>query len=224
MRILLIEDSSRLQEVLAVGFKRAGIALDVIGDGAAGLSRALNNPYDVVILDLMLPGLDGLSVLRRLREEGSDVHVLILTARGELEDRVRGLQLGADDYLPKPFEFEELVARVQALARRKYQNKSTCIDLGEIVVDTSARQVLCNGSEVRLTKREYALLEYLVYRRDKPVTRIEIEDHLYGGENLPMSNAVDSAVCNLRAKLGKHTEHKWIQTRHGVGYVLDTPA
>lgn len=224
MRVLLVEDSPRLQGALTVGFKRAGIALDVEGDGQQGLSRAMNNPYDVLILDLMLPSMDGLTVLRRLRQAGSDVHVLILTARGEVEDRVLGLQLGADDYLAKPFEFDELVARVQALARRKYHNKSTVIELGELTIDTSTRQVHCHENEVKLTKREYGLLEYLVYRRGVPVSRIDIEDHLYGGENLPMSNAVDSAVCTLRSKLSKYTEQQLIRTRHGFGYVLEAEA
>jgi len=224
MRVLLIEDSPRLQEALVVGFKRAGIALDVVGDGREGLTRARKDPYDVILLDLMLPSLDGLSILRQLRDEGSDVHVLILTARGDVEDRVRGLELGADDYLAKPFEFDELVARVRALARRKYQAKCPAIDLGEVQIDTSARRVTCQGEEVRLTKREYALLEYLVYRRGRPVSRIDIEDHLYGGENLPMSNAVDSAVCSLRAKLARYTERKLIHTRHGIGYVLEPEA
>ena len=128
--------------------------------------------------------------------------------------------MGADDYLVKPFAFEELVARVQALTRRKYQSKKACIDLGDVTIDTSLRRVLCNGGVVQLTPREYALLEYLAYRRGEPVSRIEIEDHIYGGEHLPMSNAVDSAICILRAKLGEHTSEKLIHTRHGFGYVL----
>ena len=221
MRVLLVEDSIRLQEALIEGFKRTGIALDVVGDGGSGLSRVLKNPYDVVVLDLMLPVLDGLSVLRKIREEGSEIHVLILTAKDSVEDRVRGLQMGADDYLVKPFEFDELVARVQALTRRKYNEKNTRIDLGEVSIDTSARRVYCAGEPVTLTHREYALLEYLAYRRGATVSRIEIEDHLYGGRDLPMSNAVDSAICMLRAKLGKCSGQKLIHTMRGFGYMLD---
>ncbi len=224
MRVLLVEDSLRLQDALSEGFKRVGVALDVVGDGKLGLSRALRDPYDVIILDLMLPGLDGLSVLKEIRAAGSDVHVLILTARDAVSDRVRGLQSGADDYLPKPFQFEELVARVQALARRKYRVKSTALELGDVRVDLAARAVWCNEQEVSLTKREFALLEYLSYRQGQPVSRIEIEDHLYGEHNLPMSNAVDSAICTLRAKLAKHSASKLIHTKHGVGYVLDPQA
>ncbi len=221
MRALLVEDSVRLQEAIAVGFKRAGIALDVVGDGREGLSRALKNPYDVVVLDLMLPGLDGLTVLQRLREEQIDVHVLILTARGDVDDRIRGLQLGADDYLPKPFEFEELVARVRALTRRRYESKAPALEVGTLWIDTVTREVRVAGAAVRLTQREYSLLEYLAYRQGTTVSRIEIEDHIYGGEHLPMSNAIDSAICTLRAKLSKHTESKLIHTRHGFGYVLE---
>lgn len=221
MRVLLIEDSSVLQEALSKGFHRRGVALDVVGDGAEGLSLARNNPYDVLILDLMLPGLDGMSLLRELRGAGSDLHVLILTARDSVDDRVAGLQAGADDYLVKPFEFEELFARVQALARRKYRHKDPAIVIGPLRMDTAARAVTRDGESVDLTHREYALLEYLAYRSGEAVSRIDIEDHLYGTTNLPASNAVDVAVCSLRSKLARHGVHDLIHTRRGVGYILD---
>ncbi len=221
MRVLLIEDSQVLQEALSKGFSRQGVALDIVGDGAQGLSLARNNPYDVLILDLMLPGLDGMSILRALRESGSDLHILILTARDSVDDRVAGLQTGADDYLVKPFEFEELFARVQALARRKYRRKDPAITIGPLRMDTAARDVTLDGESIDLTHREYELLEYLAYRSGEAVSRIDIEDHLYGTTNLPASNAVDVAVCSLRSKLARYGVQDLIQTRRGVGYILD---
>jgi len=221
LRILLIEDSVPLQEALKKGFDRLGFALDCVGDGAAGLSLALHNPYDVLILDLMLPGLDGMSILSRLREQGSDLHVLVLTARDSVDDRVAGLQKGADDYLVKPFDFAELVARIQALARRKYHDKDPVLRVGDLAVDTAHRQAFRAGERLDLTKREYALLEYLAFRRGEPVNRIEIEDHLYGTDSLPASNAVDAAIYNLRSKLAQHGTRPLIHTRRGVGYVLE---
>lgn len=222
MRVLLVEDSLRLQSALQTGFRRAGIALDVVGDGRTGLARASVDPYDVVVLDLLLPELDGLSVLRELRARGSAVHVLILTARDGVDDRVRGLQMGADDYLVKPFEFAELVARVRALARREYRLKRTVVEFGDVTIDLTASKVLVRDAEVPLTRREYALIEYLAYRRGEPVSRIEIEDHLYRGQDLPSSNAVDSAICALRRKLAAVTPEPLIHTRRGLGYVLES--
>jgi len=222
MRVLLIEDSPVLQEALAKGFSRQGVALDVVGDGAAGLALARNNPYDVLVLDLMLPGLDGMSVLRELRAAGSDLHVLILTARDAVEHRVDGLRAGADDYLIKPFELDELFARVQALARRKYRRKDPTLRIGPLTLDTAARRVTKDGEPLELTPREYALFEYLAYRCGEAVSRIDIEDHLYGTTHLPSSNAVDAAVCALRSKLARRGVRDLVKTRRGVGYVLDS--
>jgi len=222
MRLLVIEDSLRLQESLRAGFGRAGFAVDVVGEGRTALAFAKREHYDAIVLDLMLPGLDGLEILRELRASGSGAHVLILTARHSLQDRIRGLRMGADDYLRKPFSFEELLARVQALVRRKYDSKSPEIAVGDLVVDTVGRRVLKSRVEVRLTRREYRILEYLARRRGETVTRVEIEDHVYGERNLPESNAVESAVCAIRRKLrdaGGATEDL-LQTRHGVGYCL----
>lgn len=223
MRLLLIEDSQRLQESLCTGFKRAGFAVDAVGDGERGLVFAKREHYDVIILDLKLPGLDGLELLRRLRDGGSDAHVLILTAMHTVEDRVRGLQAGADDYVPKPFSFEELLARVQALIRRRYGAKDPGICVGDVRIDTVARRVARAGAEVHLTRREYRILEYLARRRGETVTRLEIEDHIYGEENLPGSNAVESAISALRKKLDEAGVAKanLIHTRHGLGYCLD---
>jgi DNA-binding response OmpR family regulator len=175
--------------------------------------------YDVIILDLMLPKVDGLTVLRRLRHEANETHVLILTAKGTVEDRVHGLRDGADDYLIKPFSFDELLARIEALVRRTYHAKNPTITIGPLALDTTARTVTRG-----LSKREYALLEYLAYRKGQVVSRREIEDHLYGERNFPMSNAVDRVVCTLRKKVDPPDAPPLLTTRRGLGYVLQEPA
>jgi DNA-binding response OmpR family regulator len=227
MRLLLVEDSQRLQRSLGAGLRRAGYALDVAADGPSGLDLAVANPYDVIILDLMLPGLDGMSLLRQLRERDADAgadahaHVLILTARDTIEDRVRGLREGADDFLTKPFSFDELLARIQALLRRRHGQRHPRLVIGPLVIDTTARQVLRDGRPVTLAPREYALLEYLAVRQGHVVTRSEIEDHVYDGRTELASNAVDSAVCALRRRIDAPGAPSLIETRRGQGYVLD---
>ena len=220
MRVLLIEDSERLCEALRLGLGKLGFAVDVVHDGTKGLSYAANNPYDVVILDIMLPGMDGISVLRALRERGCDTHVLMLTARDRPEDRVHGLRAGADDYLPKPFEFDELVARLQALLRRRYGKKDPILRLGSLQLDTGGGVLRHDDEIVPLSPREYSLLEFLSYRRGEIVSRIEIEDAIYDEHTLPSGNAVDSAVCRLRAKLARYEGAPRIETRRHRGYVL----
>lgn len=220
MRLLVVEDSLRLQRSLGSGLRRAGYAVDVVGDGEQGLSRAECTEYDVVILDLMLPKLDGMTVLRRLREQDRDTHVLILTARDTLEDRVGGLNAGADDFLVKPFAFEELLARVQALARRRHGHKSPRLVIGPLVIDQAERRVTRDGQEVPLARREWALLEYLAVRRGRVVSRAEIEEHLYDGRADPVSNVVDAAICALRRRIDRPGGPSLIETRRGAGYVL----
>src|SRR4030081_1535455 len=179
MRLLLIEDSTRLQSSVGRGLRKAGYAVDIAGDGEEGLWLAQSNEYDTIILDLMLPRRDGLSVLRTLRDKQNGAHVLILTAKDTVENRVNGLQAGADDYLTKPFAFEELLARVQALCRRSYQRKNPKIALGDLEIDTVARTVLRRGKTIALTPREFMLLEYLAMRPGQVVSRAEIEAHIY---------------------------------------------
>ncbi len=223
MRILIIEDSVRLQESIGTGMREYGFAVDISGDGEEGLWLAQTNEYDAIILDLMLPRLDGLEVLRRLRSQGKTTHVLILTARDKVEDRVNGLQMGADDYLVKPFHFSELVARVQALVRRAYGGKNPRIEVGGLSIETNTRTAYRDGKPINLTAREYALLEFLALNRERVVSRSEIERHIYDERVEPLSNVVDSAICLLRRKIDRPDSPSLIQTRRGQGYILQEP-
>ena len=220
MRVMLIEDSVRLQESVGRGLRLSGYAVDVVGNGIEGLWSAASNDYDVIILDIMLPGLDGLSLLQQLRAKGKTTHVLLLTAKDSVEDRVQGLKMGADDYLIKPFAFEELLARVQALCRRSYQRKNPCLAVGDLRIDTASRTVSRNGLPLDLTQRELMLLEYLALRSGEVVSRSEIETHLYPDHVDIMSNVVDSAVCILRKKISAPGKPPLILTRRGHGYLL----
>lgn len=221
MRILLVEDARQLRESLGLGLRKAGYAVDASADGEEGLWLAESNPYDVIILDLMLPKLDGLSVLKRLREQGLNTHVLILTARETVADRVQGLKAGADDYLTKPFALEELLARVEALIRRGRETKNPALAVGDLTIDTGAHTVSRNGRSVALTPREYAVLEFLAHRQGQPVSRTDIEEHIYDENADLFSNVVDSTICTLRKKLQDAGCPPVIHTRRGLGYVLD---
>ena len=221
MKLLLIEDSHRLRSTLERGLRKAGYAVDTAQDGREGLWRATENEYDVIVLDLMLPEVDGLTVLRTLRERGKATHVLILSARDLVEDRVQGLQLGADDYLVKPFSFDELCARLQALVRRSYQAKSPVIRFGELAIYTAARRVTRADREVRLTSREYSLLEILALRAGEVVSRRDLWEHLYESDSEAASNVVDVLVCSLRKKIDPQGPQSLIETRRGQGYVID---
>jgi DNA-binding response OmpR family regulator len=221
MRVLLVEDSARLQQSITAALRRSGYAVDSGADGEDGLWQAESNDYDAIVLDLMLPKIDGLEVLRRLRAKGKMTPVLLLTAKDTVDDRVRGLNEGADDYLVKPFALEELLARVQALCRRKYSVKATRLEFGDLTIDTAAKKVWRAQQLIELTSREYSLLEYLANRKGAVVSRAEIEEHIYDGLVDPMSNVVDSAICILRRKLADPNPAPLIHTRRGQGYVLD---
>jgi len=220
MRLLVIEDYLPLQKSLVQGLHEAGFAVDVTGDGKEGLWYALGNDYDVIILDLMLPGMDGLEILERLRAEGRSNHVLILTAKDTLEDKVRGLNLGADDYLIKPFAFEELLARVRALVRRSYRHKHPYLEIADLRIDLSLQKVFRCGQEISLTPREYVLLEYLVMRKGEVVSRSDIWEHVYEFNASASSNVVDVYVGYLRKKLRYKNKPDLIQTIRGRGYLL----
>jgi len=201
--------------------RRSGYAVDISGDGEDGLWRAENTDYDVIVLDIMLPKLDGLSVLQRLRKSGKLTHLLLLTARDSIQDRVQGLRSGADDYLVKPFALEELLARVEALCRRAYGNKRTIIRISDLEIDISGKKIWRAGQSIKLKPREYQLLEYLAFRRGEVVTQTEIAQHLYDDESEPMSNVIESVVSSLRHKLGEPNPVPLIHTRRGLGYVLE---
>ena len=220
MRLLLVEDSPRLQRALHLGLKQAGYVVDVVGDGAEALWCANSVPYDVIILDIMLPSLSGLEVLGKLRAAGKDTHVLLLTAKDTVEDRVKGLQTGADDYLIKPFSFDELLARVQALCRRAYVKKSPEIQVDDLTLDSGKRQVFVRGKAVDLLPREFRLLELLLLRRGEVVSRSEIEMHLYDDRTEIMSNAIESTVSLLRKKLAASGSATLIWTKRGFGYFV----
>jgi DNA-binding response OmpR family regulator len=220
MRVLLVEDYPPLQEAVAEGLRDAGFAVDVAADGETGLWHASTGEYDVIVLDLMLPGLNGLEVLRRLRKAGRTTHVLILTALDATADRVKGLDLGADDYLIKPFAFAELLARVRALVRRKYEAKNPVIRVGDLEVDTTSKTVRRGARRIDLSPREYALLELLALRRGTVVSRGDIWAHVYELHSTAESNVVDVLIGHIRRKLDAPGLAKLIHTRRGYGYVL----
>jgi DNA-binding response OmpR family regulator len=223
MRVLVVEDYEPLARSVAQGLREAGYAVDLSGDGEEGLWYAESNAYDAIVLDVMLPKLDGLEVLRRLRDKKNPAGVLILTARDRVADRVTGLDAGADDYLVKPFEFAELLARVRAVIRRRYQVQEPVIRIADLEVDTGARVVKRGGASVPLSAREYALLEYLALRQGQIVTRAEIWEHVYDFASDPSSNVVDVYIGYLRKKIDQDHEPKLIQTRRGQGYLLGAP-
>jgi DNA-binding response OmpR family regulator len=221
VRLLVIEDYMPLRESLARGLRDAGYAVDTTGSGTDGLWYAQNHPYDVVILDVMLPGIDGFQILRTLRGDGNAAHVLVLTARDAIADRVTGLDLGADDYLVKPFAFDELIARLRAMVRRKYERIDPVIRIGNLEIDTRARRARRDGQDVVLSAREYALLEYLAHRAGHIVTRTELWDHAYDEAAEPGSNVLDVHISHLRKKIDDGHGSKLIHTRRGQGYVLE---
>ena len=209
MRLLLVEDDRPLRE-----------AFDASADGEEGLWYARSNAYDVIVLDLMLPGIDGLTILSRLRREGSAVPILILTARDTVADRVRGLDLGADDYLVKPFAFAELLARVRAMVRRGYDRKDPVIRVEDLEIDTAGRTVRRGERRIDLSAREYALLEFLAVRTGQVVSRTDIWEHIYDFHSDPESNVVDVYIGHLRRKIERPGLSKLIHTRRGQGYLL----
>jgi len=220
MRLLVIEDYRPLQQSLTKGLREAGFAVDTTGDGEEGLWYAMGNQYDVIILDLMLPGMDGLKILKKLRAKGQQSHVLILTAKDTLQDRVTGLDMGADDYLVKPFEFKELLARVRALLRRSYRKKNPRIKIKDLRIDLTTQRAWRGREEIQLTAREYALLEYLAMRAGQTVSRTEIWEHVYEFKSSALSNVVDVYIGYLRKKLERTGKPTLIRTVRGRGYIL----
>lgn len=220
MRVLVIEDSQPIRKSVVQGLQEAGYAVDEAGDGESGLWHAQSGQHDVIILDLMLPKLDGLSLLQILRKKNSPAHVLVLTAKDTSDDKIKGLELGADDYLVKPFHFGELLARVKALIRRKYDAKNTVICVADLEVDLANRIVRRGGQLIDLSAREYALLEYLALKSERIVSRTDIWEHVYDFNASQGSNVVDVFVARLRAKIERPNAPRLIHTKRGQGYLL----
>jgi DNA-binding response OmpR family regulator len=220
MHILLVEDYKPLLDSLSKGLRECGYAVDTAAEGKEGLWYATSGDYDVIILDLMLPGLDGLSILKKVREKNKNTAVLILTARDQVEDRVAGLDAGADDYLGKPFAFEELLARVRALVRRSYAKRKPILHVGDLRIEMSSRRVWRAEEEIELTLREYSILEYLAVRAGETVSRTDIWEHVYEFNSEADSNVVDVYITYLRKKIERPGRPTLLHTRRGFGYML----
>lgn len=221
MKLLIVEDSPRLRDTLCKALGRLGHAVDTAEDGETGFLIGMTRSHDVIVLDRMLPGRDGLDVLAGWRRKGIDTPVLLLTALDGVEEKVRGLGQGADDYLTKPFALAELLARLEALVRRRYARADPLVVAGPLEIDTAAKTVRRDGAVIPLTAREFSLLECLARRPGQVLSRVEIEERLYSDLESPLSNAVDSAVYSLRKKLCPPGTPQLIRTRRGLGYALE---
>jgi two-component system OmpR family response regulator len=225
MRILLVEDDLKIALFVSKGLKEAGFALDHARGGEEGLHFALTEPYDTAIIDIMLPGLDGISLIEELRRQKINTPVLILSAKRSVDDRVRGLQRGGDDYLTKPFAFSELLARVQALIRRAGGTTEPArLTLGDLSVNLLKRKVIRAGKNIELQPREFALLEYLMRNADRIVSKTMILEHVWDYHFDPQTNVVDVLVCRLRNRVDRGFPEKMIHTIRGVGYVIKASA
>ncbi len=222
MRILLTEDERRIADFVSRGLESAGYAVDVASDGAAALALAHSTEYDLVILDLMLPDMDGLKVLAKLRNRKSSPPVLILSARGALDDRVKGLEQGADDYLVKPFAFVELLARVRALLRRGLPAPER-LQAGDLSVDCTRRKVTRGGETIELAPKEFGILEYMLRNRGRPLSRTMIVEHVWDMDYDGLTNIVDVYIRHLRSKIDDRWPVKLIHTVRGIGYMLEAP-
>ena len=222
MRILVVEDERRIADFILRGLSEHGYAVDVAGDGEEALHWPDAAEFDVIILDIMLPVRDGIDVCRTLRRRGMRTPILMLTARDAVEDRVRGLDSGADDYLVKPFAFAELLARVRALTRREPAATGTVLGVGDLILDTTTRDVSRDGKRIELTTKEYALLEYLLRHRNQVLTRTMIAEHVWNYEFDNASNVIDVHVRNLRRKIDDPFETKLISTIRGAGYRISS--
>jgi DNA-binding response OmpR family regulator len=218
MHILFVEDEAKIANFVQAGLKEQGFVVDYCDNGDEGYTRALDNEYDVIVLDIMVPGKDGLSILKNLRRKGQNVPVILLTARNELDDRIEGLNLGADDYLAKPFFVEELVARIHAVVRRTAGDRQNLVCVGPIKLDRITREVTCNQHIVELTTREFNLLEYLMRSPGRVFTRTQILEHIWGYDFNPNTNVVDVCVQRIRKKIDSIGGEGWIESIRGVGY------
>ncbi len=224
MNILLIEDEKKIVDFVCKGFREQGFTVEHSGDGNEGFAKAGTREYDVIVLDIMLPGRDGLSILKSLRKAGNSTPILLLTARNELDDRLEGLNLGADDYLAKPFFVEELIARVQALQRRVRGERQNILVVGDMRLDRISREVFSHGQSVSLTGREFNLIEYLMRSTGRVFTRTQILEHVWGYDFDPSTNVVDVCIQRIRKKIGRAKDGASpIESVRGVGYRFRKP-
>ncbi len=224
MRILVVEDDTAIRTALVQALTEDGYAVDGTGDGEEGLWYAQRNDYDLLVLDLGLPGLDGMDLLRRVRDGEHHPAVLIVSARDTVQDRVRGLDVGADDYLVKPFALPELLARARSLVRRRHGRPKPTLSVGPLTLDTATRTATCSGKALLLTPREYALVEYLMHRAGQLVSRTELWEHVYAFHDDASSNVVDHFIAKLRKKLSDVGAPPLIHTRRGQGYLMAVEA
>lgn len=220
MKILIVEDEKELALTLKKGLDENSFAVDVCHDGEEGLFMAENYPYDVLLLDIMLPKMDGLAVLNALRKKKIDIPVVLLTARGEVEDRIKGLNIGADDYISKPFDFSELLARLRSVIRRSKGKPAPVIVIGDLSIDTNSREVRRGDRDIRLSAKEYNMLEYLALNKNRVIGRAELMEHIYEMDADPDSNIIDVYINYLRNKIDKDFAVQLIHTVRGAGYVL----
>jgi DNA-binding response OmpR family regulator len=224
MKILIVEDEKKVASFLKKGLEQEYYTVDVASDGKEGLSQAFANEYDLLILDIMLPLLDGISLLKELRKEKIETPVLMLTAKDTISDKVDGLDSGADDYLAKPFAFEELLARVRALFRRNEKSKTLTLSANDLSVDTLNHRVTRAGKEINLTPKEYSILEYLLRNKNRVISRIRLTEHVYEYQFDPNTNVIDVYINKLRNKIDKDYSHQLLHTLRGVGYMIKEAA
>ncbi|MDI6865365.1 MAG: response regulator transcription factor [Thermodesulfovibrio yellowstonii] len=220
MRILIVEDEKSLADIIKKGLEEEGYAVDVAYDGEEGLFMAENQPSDLIILDIMLPIVDGMTILRKIRKAGLKTPVLMLTAKDTVMDKVSGLDSGADDYLTKPFSFEELLARIRALLRRRSDIKASIIEIDDLVINMATHEVMRGGKQISLSPKEYALLEYMAINKNKVLSRTELIEHIYDENSDFDSNVIDVFINRLRNKIDREFGKKLIHTVRGAGYIL----
>ena len=224
MRLLLVEDDNKIASFIIKGLKAAGFAVDHANNGEDGLHLAITEPYDVAVIDIMLPKIDGLTLIKKIRRQAINTPVIILSAKGSIDDRIKGLQTGSDDYLTKPFAFSELLARVQALMRRSSgASEPTRLSVADLSLNLLTREVSRAGQSIELQPREFALLEYLLRNAGRVVSKTMIMEHVWDYNFDPQTNVVEARICRLRDKVDKEFDHKLIHTVRGVGYVLKAP-
>ena len=224
MNVLIVEDEKSLAKEIASFLKSENFLCDLAFTGGDASEKIAVNLYDFILLDLGLPDFNGLDLINEAKKVGSEASFIIITARGAVEDKVKGLDLGADDYLAKPFALVELLSRINAVARRKFNVATQDIELGDFVMQVQSRKLICKGAEVDLTKKEYDLLQYLVLNHDKVLTRQQLYEHIWGNilDNQYDSNFIDVHIKNLRKKLNHHAPSHWLETVRGVGYRMST--